>query len=162
MSTLLRKPAEDEAHAPSPRHDQDLYGWVEAQVALLHSGRTDALDLDNIAEELSDVGAAQYSRLEGALRVLLMHMLKWDQQPEMRTPSWIYSIMEQRRRYDRILKRSPSLNASVDEIRDDIYPISRNWASEECHLPVGEFPDRCPYTWDDILHRPFDLDSVKK
>ncbi|WP_238183299.1 DUF29 domain-containing protein [Methylobacterium trifolii] len=143
------------------RHEDDLYTWVREQVALLRAGRVDALDLDNIAEELGDVGNAQYSQLESALRVLMMHMLKWDQQPEKRTPSWIYSIREQRRRYARILKKSPGLKPHRDAIRDDIYPVSRDWASDECHLPPDEFPPACPYTWDDLLERPFDLDSVK-
>lgn len=144
------------------RYEDDLYTWVQEQVAFLRAGRIDALDLDLIAEELGDVGGAQYDQLESALRVLLMHMLKWDQQPEMRTPSWIYSIAEQRRRYARLIKKNPGLKSSLDEIRDGIYPIARNWAADETHLHVSEFPETCPYPWDDILNRPFDFDSVKK
>lgn len=150
------------AHASNRvRYEDDLYGWVEEQVSLLRAGAVDALDLQNIAEELSDVGAAQYHRLESALRVLLMHMLKWDQQPEMRTPSWIFSIIEQRSRYQRLIKKNPGLKSSLDEIRDAVYSIARNWAADETHLPVEEFPDACPYSWEDILERPFDFDSVK-
>lgn len=144
------------------RYEDDLYTWVQEQVAALRAGRIDALDLDLIAEELSDVGGAQYNQLESALRVLMMHMLKWDQQPEMRTPSWIFSIREQRRRYARVLKKNPGLKSSLNEARDSAYPNARDWASDECHLPVDEFPPECPYEWDDILNRPFDFDSVKK
>ncbi|MCJ2049933.1 DUF29 domain-containing protein [Methylobacterium sp. J-070] len=143
------------------RYADDLYTWVQEQVALLRAGRVDMLDLENIAEELGDVGSAQYSQLESALRVLIMHMLKWDQQPEKRTPSWIYSIREQRFRYAKILRKNPGLKPHLDTMRDDIYPISRNWAADECHLLPTEFPPECPYTWDDLLERPFDLDSVK-
>lgn len=143
------------------RYEDDLYTWVQEQVALLRAGRATALDLDNIAEELSDVGNAQYSQLESALRVLIIHMLKWDQQPEKRTPSWVYSIHEQRRRYAKILKKNPGLKPHLEEMRADIYPVSRNWAADECNLPPDEFPPGCPYTWDDLLERPFDLDSVK-
>jgi hypothetical protein len=160
-------PTREEAPAAPPaeirtRHADDLYTWVQEQVALLRAGRVEALDLDNIAEELSDVGNAQYSQLESALRVLLMHMLKWDQQPEKRTPSWIYSIREQRRRYARILGKNPGLKPQVDAMRDDIYPVARDWAADECHLTPDEFPAQCPYAWDDILDRPFDLDSVRQ
>ncbi|WP_245516591.1 DUF29 domain-containing protein [Methylobacterium segetis] len=144
------------------RHEDDLFTWVQEQVSLLRSGRVEALDLDNIAEELSDVGNAQYSQLESALRVLLMHMLKWDQQPEKRTPSWIYSIHEQRRRYAKILRKNPGLKLHRDVMRDEIYPVSRDWAADECNLSPDEFPPECPYSWDDILDRPFDLDSVKQ
>ncbi|WP_310349885.1 DUF29 domain-containing protein [Methylobacterium sp. BE186] len=144
------------------RHEDDLFTWVQEQVSLLRSGRVEALDLDNIAEELSDVGNAQYSQLESALRVLLMQMLKWDQQPEKRTPSWIYSIREQRRRYAKSLRKNPGLKQHRDVMRDEIYPVSRDWAADECNLSPDEFPPECPYSWDDILDRPFDLDSVKQ
>jgi Rad3-related DNA helicase len=143
------------------RYEDDLYTWVQEQVELLRSGRVDALDLDNIAEELSDVGNGQYNQLESTLRVLLIHMLNWDQQPEKRMPSWIFSSREQRRRYARLLKKNPGLKASLDEAREAAYPTARDWASDECHLPVDEFPPECPYDWKDILERPFDFDSVK-
>jgi hypothetical protein len=154
-----------EAGATRPdrtRYEDDLYTWVQEQVAFLRAGRVEALDLEHIAEELGDVGIAQYNQLESALRVLMMHMLKWDQQPEHRTPSWIFSIREQRRRYARLLKKNPGLKSSLEEAREAAYPDARDWASDETHLPPDEFPPECPYDWDDILNRPFDFDSVKK
>ena len=69
---------------------------MQEQVALLRAGRLDALDLDNIAEELNDVGLSEYHRLQSAIEVVLLHMLKWDVQPERRSRSWSLSIAEQR------------------------------------------------------------------
>lgn len=89
-------------------------------------------------------------------------MLKWDQQPEHRTASWIFSIREQRRRYSRILASNPGLKPRIDEALSNAYPDARDWAADETHLPPDEFPSECPYSWDDILRRPFDFDSVKK
>ena len=60
----------------------------------LRAGRLDEIDAQNIAEERR---ARANSQAASCLRVLLMHMLKWDQQPEHRTRSWIFSIREQRR-----------------------------------------------------------------
>jgi hypothetical protein len=144
------------------RYEDDYYGWVKEQVALLRSGRLDEIDVENVAEELDDLGKDEFARLRSCLRVLLMHMLKWDQQPEHRTPSWIYSIREQRRRYARLLKESPSLKPRLDEARDQAYEDARDWAADETHLSPREFPKKCPYEWDDILERPFEFDSVKK
>ena len=70
-------------------YEADLYGWVEEQVALLRAGRLAEIDAENIAEELSDVGSEQYDKLESSVRVLVMHMLKWDQQPEKLSASWL-------------------------------------------------------------------------
>lgn len=143
------------------RYEDDLYSWVQEQVALLRAGRVDEIDAANIAEELRDVGLSEYDKLESALRVLLMHMLKWDQQPEFRTRSWVFSILEQRQRYAKVLRKNPGLKPHRGEALVDAYKSARRWAAEETNLSPGEFPDECPYDWKDILERPFELDSVK-
>jgi predicted DNA-binding ribbon-helix-helix protein len=150
------------SHPTRTRYEDDLYTWVQEQVAFLRAGRVDALDLEHIAEELEGVSKSEFAKLQSALRVLVMHMLKWDQQPEHRTPSWIFSIREQRRRYGRVLQDNPGLKPRIHEALGNAYPDARDWASDETHLPPDEFPSECPYTWDDILNRPFDFDSVKK
>ena len=90
-----------------------------------------------------------------------MHMLKWDQQPEHRTPSWIFSIREQRRRYQRHLRKNPSLKPLLGQALAESYEDARDWAADETHLHPSEFPETCPYEWADILDRPFEFDSVK-
>lgn len=144
------------------RYADDLYTWAQEQVALLRAHRFDEIDAEQVAEELEDLSRREFSKLYSCLRVLLMHMLKWDQQPEHRTPSWIYSIREQRRRYDRLLQESPGLKSRLEEALADAYPDARDWAADETHLPPEEFPSACPYSWDEIRERPFDLDSAKK
>lgn len=142
------------------RYDEDRFTWVQEQVALLRAGRLDEIDARNIAEELRDVGGSEYAQLESALRVLIMHMLKWDQQPEFRTRSWVYSIAEQRDRYRRVLRKNPGLKQHLETMRSDIYPSARRWAADETNLHESEFPAECPYDWDVILNRPFETDSV--
>ena len=143
------------------RYEDDFYTWVQEQVALLRGRYFGELDLENIIEELEDLSKSEFSKLYSCLRVLMMHMLKWDQQPEHRTPSWIFSIREQRRRFHRLLKHSPGLKARLEEAREAAYPDSRDWAADETHLVPEDFPKTCPYTWDDLLERPFELDSMK-
>ncbi|HVL71392.1 MAG TPA: DUF29 domain-containing protein [Beijerinckiaceae bacterium] len=144
------------------RYEDDLYTWAVEQAALLRAGRLDELDVENVAEELSDLARDEFAKLRSCLRVLLMHMLKWDQQPEHRTRSWIFSIREQRRRYARFMKASPGLKSRLTEARDQAYEDARDWAAEETNLLPDEFPETCPYSWDDLLERPFELDSLKK
>jgi hypothetical protein len=143
------------------RYEDDYYTWAREQVALLRAGRFEAVDVEHVAEELEGLSKSEFSRLRSTLRVLLMHMLKWDQQPEHRTPSWIFSIREQRRRFDDVLRENPGLKPRLAEARDAAYPDARDWAADETHLTPDEFPDACPYTWDEIRERPFDFDSLK-
>lgn len=140
------------------RYEDDIYTWVQEQVALLRAGRLDEVDAENVAEELADVGKSEQSKLDSILRVLVMHMPKWDQQPELRTPSWMRSIREQRRRYDRLIRGNPGLTSYREDSLAYSYPTARDWAARETHYGIDEFPDACPYTWDDILHRPFEAD----
>ncbi|GJE32359.1 DUF29 domain-containing protein [Methylobacterium oxalidis] len=157
---------EDAPAAPSAdgrtRHADDLYTWVQEQVALLRAGEVALLDLDNIAEELSDVGLSEYYRLQSAVEIILLHMLKWDHQPERRSRSWALSIAEHRERALIQMRKSPGLKSSLDEVRLDAFRLARLGAARQMKRAPRSLPAECPYTWDDILERPFDLDSVKQ
>lgn len=141
---------------PRADHDTDLYSWVEEQVALLRAGRLSEIDAVHIAEELRDVGSEQYDRLESALAVLTMHMLKWDRQPERRSRSWANTIAEQHRRVERVLRRNPGLKGRLPEAIAEGYLDGRGRASTEMDVDVADLPASCPYSWDEMLTRPFD------
>src|SRR5437870_7984656 len=85
------------------RYDRDLYSWAVEQAALLRAGRVAEADVLNIAEEIDDVGNELYFRLEAALRIILLHLLKWDHQPERRSRNWRSSILVQRNHVDKVL-----------------------------------------------------------
>lgn len=137
----------------------DLYTWAQEQVALLRAGRVDALDLDNIAEELSDVGLSEDYRLQSAIEVVLLHMLKWDHQPERRSRSWALSIAEHRERARIQLRKNLGLKSSLDEVRGDAFRLARLGAARQMKRQLKSVPADCPYTWDGILNRLFDFDS---
>ncbi|AWN44451.1 DUF29 domain-containing protein [Methylobacterium durans] len=141
------------------RYGDDHYTWVQEQVALLRSGRVEALDLDNIAEELSDVGLSEYYRLQSAVEILLLHMLKWDHQPERRSRSWALSSAEHRERALIHLRKSPGLKSSLDEVRRDAFRLARLGAARQMRRPPAALPADCPYAWDDILNRPFAFEA---
>jgi Domain of unknown function DUF29 len=149
------------APAPSRSYKDDLFGWVEDQVALLKAGQLSEVDAANIAEELSDVGGEQYDKLENAVRVVLVHLLKWDYQSERRSRSWVLSIGEHRRRIARVLKKNPSSKASIDEAVDDAYEDAGGDAIRETALTADTFPTICPCIWDDILNRMVAFDDTQ-
>ena len=143
-------------HRAPVRHDTDLYGWAVEQAALLRAGRVSESDLDNIAEEIDDVGSEQYDKLESALRVILTHLLKWDAQKDRRSRSWWASIRVQRNHVLRVLRRNPGLKARVDEAVTAAYEDARILASAQTRLAEGRFPRRCPFSFNEIMERPID------
>lgn len=157
----MSQPAAKERGSASPaptRHDQDLYTWVQEQVGLLRARRFDEIDAENVAEELADVGRSEFAKIQSALEVLLTHMLKWDHQPEKRTRSWDNTIAAQRGQFENILGDNPGLKSKREEALRRAYKQARLHASSETGLIRSTFPESCPYTWEDILSRPFDYD----
>ncbi len=147
---VVKQPPEAPART---RYEDDLYSWVQEQVELLRAGRLGEIDANNIAEELSDVGNEQLDKLESALAVLAQHLLKWDYQPDLRSRSWQLTIREQRRRIERLLRKSPGLKAKLQEAIGDAYADGRDRALDETGLPDAKLPETCPYTFEALMTR---------
>jgi Domain of unknown function DUF29 len=131
----------------------DLYSWARRQAEFLRAGRLSEIDAAGIAEEIDDVGEEQYDKLESAFRVLMLHLLKWDHQPPMRSRSWTLTIREQRRRAERQLRRNPGLKSQVDEALEAAYEDARLEAANEIGLPLSIFPTRRPLEHAEIMQR---------
>jgi len=135
------------------RYDRDLYGWAVEQAALLRAGKIAEADALNIAEELDDVGNEQYDKLESALRLILLHPLKWDHQSERRSRSWYGSIAVARNHVQKVLRKNPGLKPHIDEAVAEAYKDARVEAGVETELGEKPFPRKCPYSWDQIMER---------
>jgi hypothetical protein len=139
-------------------YESDYYSWALEQAELLRGGRVAEADLENIAEELTDLGREEFHKLVSAYRVLLLHMLKWDFQPERRTRSWAISIATQRNRVADVLGDNPGLKSRVDEALGRAFRDARLEAASETGLKPAIFPSDIPYTLDDMMTRDFPLD----
>jgi Domain of unknown function DUF29 len=135
------------------RYDRDLYSWAVEQAELLRAGRIAEADARNIAEELDDVGNEQYDKLQSALRIILLHLLKWDHQPRRRSRGWWASITVQRNHVRRVLRKNPGLKPHVNEAVGEAYEDARVQAAVQTHLNQRAFPARCPFSWHDIMER---------
>lgn len=138
----------------APSKEADLYSWALRQADLLRAGRLSEIDPAAIAEEIDDVGEEQYDKLASALRVLMLHLLKWDHQPDRRSRSWAASVREQRRRVVRLLGKNPGLKSRLDEALAEAYEDARDEASGETGLPLTVFPVVRPYAYDEVMERP--------
>jgi len=149
---MARNAVREEAKR-TPTKGADLYSWALRQAELLRAGRLSEIDPVAIAEEIDDVGEEQYHRLESALRVVMLHLLKWDHQLDKRSRSWTMSILEHRRRILRQLRRNPGLKSQLDEALQDAYEDARVEASAETGLSLSLFPMRCPFEYSEIMER---------
>jgi hypothetical protein len=136
---------------------QDFYSWLMEQARFVREGRWDQVDRDNLAEEIESLGREQFNKLESALHVLLLHMLKWDHQPKKRTRSWVLSIEAQRIEVADVIDDNPGLNPRIDEAIARGYRKARVEAARETGLEEDRFPALCPYAWDDLMARDVSL-----
>ena len=135
-------------------YERDFYSWLMEQARLLREGQWQALDRDNLAEEIESLGREQFNKLASALRVLLLHMLKWDHQPDLRSRSWAVSIATQRIEIEDVLDDNPSLRPRIPEAIARAYRQARTLAARETGLAEDTFPV-ASYGYDEIVSREF-------
>ena len=78
-------------------------------------------------------------------------MLKRDCQPEKRSRSWDNTIDEQRRRLERLFKRSPSLQRNLADTLAEMYPYAVRKAVRETKMSAVAFPAQLPYSVEQVL-----------
>ncbi len=133
-------------------HENDLYAWTRQQVQLLKSGQLSALDVSNLIDEVDDMGGSIRNQLESRLEVLLMHLLKWQYQPNYRGRSWQLTIKEQRRKIERLIRKNPSLQNTLDQTLADAYGDAILAAAKETGMAENIFPEQCPYSIQQIIY----------
>ncbi|WP_257274691.1 MULTISPECIES: DUF29 domain-containing protein [unclassified Endozoicomonas] len=140
-------------------YDTDFYTWSYQQAELIRQGRFNELDMDNLIEEVEDMGKARYRALESCLEQLLSHALKWQMQSgkddlhdmDQWFRSWSISIGKQRIAILKELKKNPGLHNKLDEIFLDAYDYSRKLAANEMQCKPDVFPPQCPWTYEQIM-----------
>src|SRR6185503_17055659 len=90
-------------------YDEDFFAWTEEQARLLRAGEFSRLDIENLGEEIEDMGRSIRRELRNRLALLTMHLLKWRYQPGHQSPSWSATIREQREQIAELFEESPSL-----------------------------------------------------
>lgn len=147
-----------DAPGSDPRQDlyeRDYYTWALEQGRALRARSTEALDWENLAEEVEGLARTEARELRSRLEVLIVHLLKWGYQPKKRGRSWRLTIREQRRRVAEVIDENPGLKATREESVNVAYEIARLVAARETRLAEGTFPPASPWTFEQITDADF-------
>lgn len=136
-------------------YGEDFHAWCISQAAALKTKNWQDLDFDHLAEEVESLGKSERREISSRLGVLLMHLLKYAMQPEAHSNSWRASILEQRQKISQSLRDNPSLRSYPSQILDTCYQDAADLASEETGIAQSGFPEKCPFTIEQILDRTF-------
>ena len=139
----------------SDLYESDFHGWATLQAQLLREGRVTEADLHNLAEEINDLAGNRRKELRNRLTVLLMHLLKWQYQPGLRSRSWKLTIDEQRSEATELLDENPSLRPALLASIERGYHYALIRAERETGLPQTSFPATCPYASEQVLDLTF-------
>ena len=132
-------------------YDRDVALWSKKTVELLRQGRFDELDLENLIDEVGDLGKRERDRLLSSIRLIMHHLLKWQYQQEKRSRSWVKTIQKERVNVQDYLEDTSSLVRLIDKPWiEKAYRTARRHAAIETDLPLKTFPQSCPYSWKQI------------
>ncbi len=134
-------------------YKKDFYKWSYRQAELLRAGRLKEADIKHIAEEIESMGKSEKRELISRLKVLFMHLLKWDFQTSHQSKSWQLTIKEQRLEILNHLEDNPSLQSELNNAMAKAYELAKITAGRETGLEETTFPQDCPYSFEEAMNR---------
>jgi hypothetical protein len=148
MADDLTRPAND-------LYERDYVAWAEAQAAALRArgaGRN-AIDYDNLAEEVADLGKSEIHACESQIVNIIEHLLKIEfVGPAQTLPHWKKEIRGFRRQLDRHLTRTienrlrPRLARAFSDVVGDL--VTGEFLSSSA-VVIDTIEDG--YSWDQIV-----------
>ncbi len=140
---------------PTTLYDTDFYAWTQHQVALLRTEEFEAVDWDNLIEEIDSLGKSQRQEVRSRLTILIMHLLKLQYQPARRTRSWRTTVITQRADLEPLLADNPTLRAHLALLIAEAYSVAVKKAAAETGLDKQSFPVECPWSAAQLLDEEF-------
>lgn len=138
---------------PGNLYEDDFALWAERQAAILRARRFDELDLENLIEEVEDLGRRERDMVESHIETILEHLLKLAlSNADRPRRGWLVTVDKQRARLAR--KLTTTLRNHLETALPALYaglrrPVARQL--EKDGVSPGALPPACPYTLDQIL-----------
>ncbi len=135
----------------SEKYSTDFNLWIDQTAQLLRERRWHEIDLPNLIQEVENLGKSERRGIASQLTRLLLHLLKWQYQPQLRTDSWLDSITDARTQIELAIEDSPSLSNYPAEQLEKSYQRARLQAARQTKMNVSVFPEICPYSLELVL-----------
>ena len=125
--------------------------WLEETIELLKARKFDALDLDNLIEELEDLGNEKKFRVASFLQQIIRHALLlqfWTREREYNQSHWQAELVNFQDQLNTYL--TASLRKYLEQEFDNIYQKALRYVRKKTNNQVN-FPDICPYSLAELL-----------
>ncbi|MCG9890561.1 MAG: DUF29 domain-containing protein [Thermosynechococcaceae cyanobacterium MS004] len=129
----------------------DFSAWIDETAQLLRDRRWQEIDVTHLVEEIQDLGKSEKRAISSQLTRLLLHLLKWQFQPQRRSDSWLDSITDARTQIALAIEDSPSLGNYPAQQLQESYSRACRQAAKQTGMDLSTFPPACPYTLELVL-----------
>ena len=136
-------------------YDKDFYRWALEQAHYIKTKAFDKLDIEHLFEEVESMGNQNKTELRNRLAILLMHLLKWKYQPELKSKSWYLTIVQQRSDISDLIFDNPSLKHFLPDLFSKAYTKSVTFAAAETGIIKSAFPKESEWTIEQVLSDEF-------
>ena len=147
-------------------YDEDIVTWAEQQAAAVRAlarrpDLSNALDWENVAEEIESLGKSQISAAESHIALILVHLIKKLSAPDSpAAPHWRSEILAFQIAMRRIY--TPSMRQRIDW--NELWTSARDTARAML-TPYGEtlirgLPDQNPFSPEMLTSRAFEVDAA--
>ncbi|MBD2134945.1 MULTISPECIES: DUF29 domain-containing protein [unclassified Sphaerospermopsis] len=129
----------------------DDYEWLLTNIELLKQGKFNDVDLENLIEELADLGNEKKNAVASLLEQIIRHLLLyqyWTEETEINGHHWQAEIVSFRNQLKRRL--TGNLRNYLSEEMLDIYADALKFVDVKTKFQV-DFPQECPYTLEQLL-----------
>lgn len=134
-------------------YDVDDDQWLEKTINLLKNYQFQQLDLDNLIEELEDLGREKKNAVASLLEQIIRHLLLlqyWTTEAEYNTVHWQEEIYNFRTQLRRTI--TTNLRKYLEAELTSIYQDALGFVKIKTTNSVT-FPTKCPYSLEQLLDR---------
>jgi len=125
--------------------------WLEETIELLKAKNFEALDLENLLEELEDLGNEKKFRVASFLQQIIRHCLLlqfWTSEREYNQAHWRSEIINFKDELNTYL--TTNLRNYLEHNLATIYEKALRYLRQKTDNKVN-FPDTCPYSLEELL-----------
>jgi hypothetical protein len=126
--------------------------WLEQTIKLLKNKEFEQLDLENLLEELEDLGNEKKRRVESFLEQIIRHILLlqyWEAESKNNQYHWRAEIVNFQNQLKRYL--TTNLRQHLEEHLPEIYQDARRYCQKKTNNSL-DFPIECPYSLNYLLN----------
>ncbi len=132
-------------------YETDDVQWLAETIELLKNRQFESLDVENLIEELEDLGSEKRNAVVSLLDQVIRHLLLleyWKEESQYNASHWQYEIYNFRLQLQRRLTKT-LYNYLASQLTS-IYQGSLKAVKIKTQESVN-FPNDCPYTLDQLL-----------